>query len=78
MAAIIRDSIKLSLEVQTGVDKDGNPKYSKKSINFKLKDDVTIDDVTNKAGNVMTLVGEVLASDYRYFYITESSAMQQA
>lgn len=78
MAVIIRDSIKLSLEVQTGVDKDGNPKYSKKNINFKLRDDVTLDEITNQAGNVMTLVGEVLASDYRYFYITESSAMQQS
>lgn len=76
MAAITRDSIKLSLEVQTGIDKDGNPKYSKKSINFKLKEDVTIDEVTDQAGPVMTLVGDILDYNYRYFYITESSAMQ--
>lgn len=76
MAAITRDSIKLSLEVQTGMDKDGNPKYSKKSINFKLKEDVTIDQVTEQAGPVMTLVGDILDYNYRYFYITESSAMQ--
>lgn len=76
MALITRDSIKLSLEVKTGVDSDGMPKYSKKSINFKLKEDVTLDNITEKAGAVMTLVGNILDYEHRYFFITESSEMK--
>lgn len=76
MALITRDNIKLSLEVKTGVDSDGTPKYSKKSINFKLKEDVTLDNITEKAGAVMTLVGNILDYEYRYFFITESSEMK--
>lgn len=76
MATVTRDSIKLSIEVQNGVDKDGTPKFVKKGINFLLKDDVSLETLTEKAGPVMVLVGDVLEKNTQDFFITESSELE--
>lgn len=76
MAVVTRDSIKLSIEVQNGMTTDGTPRYSKKSINFKLKEEMTADQIAEKANTVMTLIADIMANNTRDFYITEASEME--
>ena len=61
-------TISLALEVQNGVDSNGNPKYSKKSFSGVKADS----DPANVLA-VGTAISEVLANDTNGCYLTETS-----
>ena len=66
------ESTVLSIEVQSGSDKDGNPTYTKKKIgNLLANADL------NKVQAVATLVADLLSANTRNFYITELSQIQE-
>ena len=66
------ESTVLSIEVQSGSDKDGNPTYTKKKIgNLVANTDL------NKVQAVATLVADLLSANTRNFYVTELSQIQE-
>ena len=66
------ESTVLSIEVQSGSDKDGNPTYTKKKIgNLLANADL------NKVQAVATLVADLLSENTRNFYVTELSQIQE-
>ena len=66
------ESTVLSIEVQSGSDKDGNPTYTKKKIgNLLANADL------NKVQAVATLVADLLSANTRNFYVTELSQIQE-
>ena len=71
MASKALESTVLSIEVQSAVDKDGNPTFTKKKIG-NLVPGVAI----NKVDAVAVLVADILAKNTRSFYITELSTIE--
>ncbi len=66
------ESTVLSIEVQSGSDKDGNPTYTKKKIgNLLANADL------NKVQAVATLIADLLSANTRNFYVTELSQIQE-
>lgn len=72
MASKALESTVLSIEVQSAVDKDGNPTFTKKKIG-NLVPGVAI----NKVDAVAVLVAGVLAKTTRSFYVTELSTIEE-
>ena len=60
------ESTVLSIEVQSAIDKDGNPTFTKKKIG-NLVPNVELE----KVQAVATLVADLLDPNTRYFYVTE-------
>ena len=72
MAIKALESTVLSIEVQSSVDKDGNPTFTKKKIgNLLLGADI------NKVEAVAILVADILDKNTRAFYLTELSAIEE-
>lgn len=72
MANKALESTVLSIEVQSAIDKDGNPTFTKKKIgNLVANTDL------NKVQAVATIVADLLSANTRNFYVTELSQIQE-
>ena len=72
MANKALESTVLSIEVQSSIDKDGNPTFTKKKIgNLVANADLV------KVQEVAELVAGLLESNTRSFYVTELSQIQE-
>ena len=72
MANKALESTELSIEVQSAIDKDGNPTFTKKKIgNLVANADL------NKVQTVATIVADLLSANTRNFYVTELSQIQE-
>ena len=72
MANKALESTVLSIEVQSAIDKDGNPTFTKKKIgNLVANADL------NKVQTVATIVADLLSANTRNFYVTELSQIQE-
>ena len=72
MANKALESTVLSFEVQSAIDKDGNPTFTKKKIgNLVANADL------NKVQAVATIVADLLSANTRNFYVTELSQIQE-
>ena len=66
------ESAVLSIEVQSAIDKDGNPTFTKKKIgNLVANADL------NKVQAVAAIVADLLSANTRNFYVTELSQIQE-
>ena len=61
----------LSIEVQSGIEKDGNPTFKKKNFSG-IKNSANIDDLFTVAEKIK----EVLNADTRDYYLNESSRIE--
>ena len=66
------ESTVLSIEVQSAIDKDGNPTFTKKKIGNLLANAEI-----EKVQAVATLIADLLSANTRNFYITELSQIQE-
>ena len=72
MANKALESTVLSFEVQSAIDKDGNPTFTKKKIgNLVANADL------NKVQAVAAIVADLLSANTRNFYVTELSQIQE-
>jgi len=72
MANKVLESTVLSIEVQSAIDKDGNPTFTKKKIgNLVANADL------NKVQAVAEIVADLLSANTRNFYVTELSQIQE-
>ena len=72
MANKALESTVLSIEVQSAIDKDGNPTFTKKKIgNLVANADL------NKVQAVAARVADLLSANTRNFYVTELSQIQE-
>ena len=72
MANKALESTVLSIEVQSAIDKDGNPTFTKKKIgNLVANADL------NKVQAVATIVADLLSANTRNFYLTELSQIEE-
>ena len=72
MANKALESTVLSIEVQSAIDKDGNPTFTKKKIgNLVANADL------NKVQAVAIIVADLLSANTRNFYVTELSQIQE-
>lgn len=71
MANKALESTVLSIEVETAVDKDGNPIFSKKKIG-----NLVANAEPDKIQVVADLVAGVLANNTGYYYVTEVSQIE--
>ena len=72
MANKALESTVLSIEVQSAIDKDGNPTFTKKKIgNLVANADL------NKVQVVAEIVADLLSANTRNFYVTELSQIQE-
>ena len=72
MANKALESTVLSIEVQSAIDKDGNPTFTKKKIgNLVANADL------NKVQVVAEIVANLLSANTRNFYVTELSQIQE-
>ncbi|UYZ38856.1 DUF1659 domain-containing protein [Clostridium beijerinckii] len=67
------DSVSLSIEVQKGLDKAGDPIYTKKTFSG-IKTDATPDNVYD----VADAIKGVMEANTRYYFINESSSLANA
>ena len=72
MANKALESTVLSIEVQSGSDKDGNPTFTKKKIGNLLANAEI-----EKVQAVATLISDLLSANTRNFYVTELSQIQE-
>ena len=72
MANKALESTVLSIEVQSGSDKDGNPTFTKKKIGNLLANAEI-----EKVQAVATLIEDLLSANTRNFYVTELSQIQE-
>ena len=72
MANKALESTALSIEVQSAIDKDGNPTFTKKKIG-NLVPNVDI----AKVQAVASLVADLLSANTRNFYLTELSQIEE-
>ena len=71
MANKALESTVLSIEVQSAIDKDGNPTFTKKKIgNLVANADL------NKVQAVALIVADLLSANTRNCYVTELSQIQ--
>lgn len=71
MASKVLENTVLSIEVQSAVDKDGSPTFTKKKIgNLVPGADI------NKVEAVAILVADILDKNTRAFYLTELSEIE--
>ena len=72
MANKALESTILSIEVQSAIDKDGNPTFTKKKIgNLVANVDLS------KVQEVAEIVADLLSANTRNFYVTELSQIQE-
>ena len=72
MANKALESTVLSIEVQSAIEKDGNPTFTKKKIgNLVANADL------NKVQAVAEIVADLLSANTRNFYVTELSQIQE-
>ena len=72
MANKALESTVLAIEVQSVIDKDGNPTFTKKKIgNLVANADL------NKVQAVAEIVADLLSANTRNFYVTELSQIQE-
>ena len=72
MANKALESTVLSIEVQSAIDKDGNPTFTKKKIgNLVANADL------NKVQVVAEIVANLLSANTRNFYVTELSQIEE-
>ena len=72
MANKALESTVLSIEVQSAIDKEGNPTFTKKKIgNLVANADL------NKVQSVAAIVADLLSANTRNFYATELSQIQE-
>ena len=72
MANKTLESTVLSIEVQSAIDKDGNPTFTKKKIgNLVANADL------NKVQAVAEIVADLLSANTRNFYLTELSQIEE-
>ena len=72
MANKALESTVLSIEVQSGSDKDGNPTFTKKKIG-----NLVANAGVEKVKVVASLVADVLGANTRNFYVTELSQIEE-
>lgn len=72
MANKIFQSTQLSIEVESGIDKDGNSTYKKKNIG-NIQENADVDAVST----IVDKICDVLDANTRYFYLTELSLVQE-
>ena len=72
MANKASESTVLSIEVQSAIDKDGNPTFTKKKIG-----NLVANAELNKVQAVATIVADLLSANTRNFYVTELSQIQE-
>ena len=72
MANKALESTVLSIEVQSGSDKDGNPTFTKKKIGNLLANAEI-----EKVQAVATLIADLLSANTRNFYLTELSQIEE-
>ena len=72
MANKALESTVLSIEVQSAIDKDGNPTFTKKKIG-NLVPNVEL----AKVQVVASLVADLLSANTRNFYLTELSQIEE-
>ena len=72
MANKALESTVLSIEVQSAIDKEGNPTFTKKKIgNLVPNADL------NKVQEVAVIVSNLLSANTRNFYVTELPQIQE-
>ncbi len=72
MANKALESTVLSIEVQSGSDKDGNPTFIKKKIG-----NLVADAELEKVNVVASLVADLLSANTRNFYVAELSQVEE-
>ena len=72
MAIKTLESAVLSIEVQSAVDKEGNPTFTKKKIGNLVKNAEI-----SKVQAVATLIADLLSANTRNFYVTELSQIEE-
>ena len=72
MANKALESTVLSIEVQSAIDKDGNPTFTKKKIG-----NLVANAELEKVQVVASLVADLLSANTRNFYVTELSQIQE-
>ena len=72
MANKALESTVLSIEVQSAIDKDGNPTFTKKKIGNLVPNTDLV-----KVQEVAELVSNLLAANTRSFYVTELSQIKE-
>ena len=72
MANKVLESTVLSIEVQSAIDKDGKPTFTKKKIGNLIPNTDLV-----KVQEVAELVSNLLAANTRSFYVTELSQIQE-
>ena len=72
MANKALESTVLSIEVQSAIDKDGNPTFTKKKIGNLV---ANVD--PGKVQEVAEIVAGLLSANTRNFYVTELSQIQE-
>lgn len=72
MANKALESTVLSIEVQSAIDKDGNPTFTKKKIG-----NLVANAELNKVQAVALIVADLLSANTRNFYVTELSQIQE-
>lgn len=72
MANKTLESTVLSIEVKSGTDKDGNPRFTKKKIG-----NLVSNTAPDKVQAVALLVANLLEKDTGYFYVTEVSQIEE-
>ncbi|WP_196001635.1 DUF1659 domain-containing protein [Clostridium sp. 1001271B_151109_B4] len=71
MANKALESTVLSIEVETAIDKDGNPTFSKKKIG-----NLVANAEAGKIQSVADLVAGILEKNTGYYYVTEVSQIE--
>ena len=72
MANKALESTVLSIEVQSAIDKDGNPTFTKKKIGNLVSN---VD--PGKVQEVAEIVADLLSANTRNFYLTELSQIEE-
>ena len=72
MANKALESTVLSIEVQSAIDNDGNPTFTKKKIG-----NLVANAELNKVQAVALIVADLLSANTRNFYVTELSQIQE-
>ena len=72
MANKALESTVLSIEVQSAIDKDGNPTFTKKKIG-----NLVANAELNKVQAEALIVADLLSANTRNFYVTELSQIQE-
>ena len=68
----VLESVKLQIEVEVNMDKDGNPIYSKKSISNCVRGNAEVENICI----VAAAISDILAKDTGEMYLNETHVLR--